>query len=476
MKSIRGYLLSRLIAGSALVLLMAGGGVYWAVARSLETQFDRNLTDRIQALSSIMFQEGNVIRCEFSDELMPEYSPGEAPAYFELRLLDGRPVELSESIEDLDLEDFALVAPDPIGTRVQHWTAKLPDGRTGRFASQEFEIHHVYPEEEPDRPEAVVIRAIVARGREELVAAESQVMAQCAGFSLLLIGVIGLLAWTSVRRGLAPATRLASAVDGIEMNSLPEHFEAGVLPIELEPMSRKVDALIRRVEEALQRERRTTADIAHELRTPISELLTVSEVALMNGEDSKCTERALTTTRDVAWRMERSVSTLLKLARLEMGVETFEASRVDLGMLVGEHLRSLGRDGRDRELAWVNRLNGDDSVRGDEDALRIISSNLLRNAFSYTPQGGSIECRLEKGEEPWRFVVENDTRDLDNDDLEALTQPFWRKDHARADPSSSGLGLALSSALAEKAEMRLEFFLDGGRFRAELSGTPGPPA
>lgn len=473
MKSIRGYLLSRLIAGSAFVLLLAAGGVYWAVARSLEAQFDRNLTDRIQALSSIMFQEENVIRCEFSDELMPEYSPGNEAAYFELRLLDGRPVELSESIEELDLEGPALTSPFPIDAETRHWTATLPDGRRGRFASQQFEIHHVYPEEGPDRPQPVVLQAIVARGREELVAAEAQVMAQCAGFSLLLVGLIGLLAWTSVRRGLAPATRLASAVDGIEMNRLPDRFDPGTLPIELEPMSRKVDALIRRVDQALTRERRTTADIAHELRTPISELLTVSEVALMNGKDGAGTERALSTTRDVAWRMERSVSTLLKLARLEMGDESFESSTVNLGDMVREQLRAVGRDGRDRELDWVNRLNGNEIVRADEDALRIVSSNLIRNAFHYTPRGGNIECRLEKGESRWRFVVENDTQDLDPGDLETMTQPFWRKDHARADSTSSGLGLALSSALAEKAEMHLAFFLEGGRFRAELTGTPG---
>ena len=114
------------------------------------------------------------------------------------------------------------------------------------------------------------------------------------------------------------------------------------------PVAEKIDALIHRVESALERERRTSADIAHELRTPLSELLTVSEVSLRNGRDPDAAHRALRTVRDVAWRMGRSVSTLLKLARLQSGAESFKHEAVDLGAIVGDHLRSLSAVGREQ--------------------------------------------------------------------------------------------------------------------------------
>ena len=76
----------------------------------------------------------------------------------------------------------------------------------------------------------------------------------------------------------------------------------------------------------------------------------------------------------------------------------------------------------------------------------------------------------------WRFVVENYAGDLRPEDLPALSEPFWRKDRARADRNRSGLGLALSRALAEKTGMEIGFELEDGTFRAILTkpgGTDG---
>ena len=130
-----------------------------------------------------------------------------------------------------------------------------------------------------------------------------------------------------------------------------------------------------RVDRALERERRTTADIAHELRTPISELLTVSEVALRVVRDAGAAVRALRVCRDVARRMGGSLATLLKLARLEMGTERFEKVAVNLGGLVRQSLGELVT--LERELTIQNTVPATLLVQGDEDVLRIVASNLI---------------------------------------------------------------------------------------------------
>jgi signal transduction histidine kinase len=179
----------------------------------------------------------------------------------------------------------------------------LPDGRDGRYVAQRIEVHHVFPEEGPDRPTAARLVLVVAQGREELVALERMLLAQCVGACILLAGLIAALSWLAVERGLEPARRLAARLDAIRVDDLPAQLEAGELPAELAPVADKIDALIGRVQTALSRERRTTADIAHELRTPVSELLTVSEVALRDGNDARAGRIALAKVRDVAWRM-----------------------------------------------------------------------------------------------------------------------------------------------------------------------------
>lgn len=468
MKSIRSFLLRRLLGGAALVLLGAGIAVSLVVTRSLEAQFDRNLVDRVQGFVSILFQVGDQIEFEFSQELMPEYVRPENPAYFELWIEGGPAFERSESLASGD-----LVVPEGLTGEPTHWSAPLPDGRDGRYLGQVLEIHHVYPEEGPERPTPARIRVVVARGREDLVAAERTVLLQSAAVCLVLIAMIAFLSWTAVERGLAPARRLAAAVDALDVQHLPESLELGPLPSELRPLADKTDALVRRVDLALQRERRTTADVAHELRTPISEILTASEVALRDERDLAGARRALATIRDVAWRMGRSVSTLLKLARLEMGAQRFEREPVDLGQVVRDVLRSSTALERERSLRILNLVATGNFVLGDPEVLAIVVSNLLSNALSYSPPGSVVECRIERTSERWRFVVQNDAFDLAPEDLRSLSEPFWRKDRSRSDRDRSGLGLALSSALAAKTGLELEFELEEGTLRAILAGRVG---
>ena len=300
MRSIRSYLLSRLLGGAALVFAAGGVAVYLGVAGSLAAQFDRNLADRVQGFASILFQDQNVLRFEFSGELMPEYEREELAEYFELWLDDGQLVERSESLGAQD-----LVVPETPGDVPTHWTAPLPDGREGRYVAQMIEVHHVYPEQGPDRPTPARVLVAIAQGRETLIASERTVLFGCIAVALVLMVLIAFLSWRSVERGLRPAKRLAAALDAIRVDHLPERLNLGALPSELSPVAEKTSALIRRVAIALERERRTTADIAHELRTPISEVLTVSEVVLRegrNGHDPEGTRRALGRIRNGAAR------------------------------------------------------------------------------------------------------------------------------------------------------------------------------
>lgn len=470
MKSIRTFLISRLLGGAALVIAALCLAVYLLVSGSLEAQFDRNLADRVQGLASVLFQVEDKVDFEFSEELMPEYADDESPAYFELWREGRQVLERSPSLGDAD-----LAVPFEAGGEPRCWTAALPDGRSGRFVAQRIEVHHVYPEEGPDRPQAAKLLVVIARGQEELALARHGVFVRCVLFAALFMVLIAVVAWTAVNRGLEPARRLAVSLDAIDVYALPAAFHAGPLPRELAPVAETTDALIRRVDAALQRERRTVADIAHELRTPISEILTTAEVALRNRQDPGLTRKALSTVRNVTWRMGGSISTLLRLARLEMGSESFEHESVDVGAIVDEVLRSLGSLAQDRELRVENLIPAGACVNGDAEALRIIASNLLSNALYYSPVRGRVACSLESAQDRWRFTVENDTDNLDPTDLKALTEPFWRKDRSRTDRNRSGLGLALSHALAQRIGMHLKFELEGSTLRASVSSDDVPP-
>ena len=428
MRSIRSFLLSRLLGGTAIVLAVVGTTACLVLTKSVAAQFDRNLADRVRAFGSLLFQVEDDVSFEFSGELMPEYERENFPAYFQIWFEDGRLLERSESLGGSNLE-----VPFEPSDSPSHWTADLPDGREGRFVAKLLEVHHVYPEEGPDRPEARRVLVVVALGREALVRAERSVLTQTIAMALAILGLIAFLSIYVVERGLEPTERLAASLDAIRPDDLPNRLEVGPLPPELDPVVDTTNALIRRVDHALKRERRTTADIAHELRTPISELLTVSEVALRGADQDAESTRALGLVRDVSARMGRSISTLLKLARLEMGAESFDREELDLADVVDGHLRSLVTIGRERALEVQNDVAAGAHVEGDREAIRIIVANLLSNALYYAPAGGRVACSFAHDAGRWRFVVENEATGLDDEDLQILTAPFWRKDRARGD-------------------------------------------
>ena len=465
--SIRGTLLRRLLVGGTAVLLLAGAVVFGVVRNSLAEQFDANLEDRLKGLASLLFQQGEVLMFEFSGELMPEYEREALASYFHLRFEDGRDIERSDSLAGRDIEPPSPGADD----EALFWDLDLPDGRPGRAVVRTVEVHHVYPEEGPDRPQVARVSIAIARGIEERTAAERTVLIGVVATILVLLALLSFITLRAVRRGLAPAERLARTLADLDPDRLPERVAFGGVPAELLPVARTTDALVGRLDEALRRERRTTANIAHELRTPISEMVTVSEVALHEEEDPDGKQEAIETVRGIAWRMGRTVSTLLKLARLESHAVDGIAETVDLAELVravhkGATLARVGE-------APVVELHlppdpADASVTGDPEALSIVVSNLLENALHHAPRDTTVHVHVERDARGHALRIENAALDVKESDLAHFEEPFWRKDLARSDRDRSGLGLALARAVAERSGLELGFTLEGGAVVARL--------
>ena len=466
--SIRAVLLSRLLASTAAVLVLAGAAVFVVVRRSLAEQFDENLHDRLKGLASLLFQQGERLSFEFSDELMPEYAGGERASFFELSFEDGRSIERSDS-----LQGTSIGAPESGAAWPFMWSPRLPGDRAGRAIASVVEVRHVYPEEGPDRPQAARVMIVVARGVEDLIAAERMVLLSCLATAGTLLVLLSVSTWRAVSRALKPADRLASTLRKLDVDHLPEKIEFGPLPAELQPVARTTQELVRRLDEALQRERRTTANIAHELRTPISELVTVSEVALHEDEDQLAQREAIETIRTVAWRMGRMVSSLLKLARLESEDPPAIREQVDLPELVRAVHQglTLSHNGSEPEVVLDLPPAGSLAavVEVDPDALSIVVTNLLENALHYGSREQAVVVDLALNGNGARLRIRNHIEDLDPLDVKRFREPFWRKDRARSDQDHSGLGLALAQVVSEQSGWSIDFALEDGVVAATLS-------
>lgn len=254
-------------------------------------------------------------------------------------------------------------------------------------------------------------------------------------------------------------------------SSLGQRFASSKMPAEVSQISRRLNELMARLQASFAREKRFSADVAHELRTPIAELRTLSEVALRWPDDVAATRKVLQDALEIALQMESLVAGLLTLARCEAGLIAVHPEAIAVAELTREVLHSLAKEIQTKRLTITLQIAENTCWRTDATALRSIMTNLCSNAVRHSPSGGAIRLCVESAEPGGRLRITNPAKNLAAEDLPHLFERFWRKDGARSSNANSGLGLALSRAYAQALGMTLRAELTNeGEVTFDLSG------
>lgn len=446
MNSIRRRLTVGLLTGFCILWASAGAGLYLNLRAGLLAEFDATLLARAQALSALTRQEKGNVELDFPGELIPGFERGRPVDYFQMWRADGTTLEQSPSLEGNQLSYQAGVTETP-----RYSDLTLPDGLPGRSVSLRFIPQG--SEEAPDLPPAqgaetsvVLAVALHRTGLDHRL--------NLLATTLLVVG--GLLAVATgfgvpafVRRGLSPLDGLAEQAATIDVASLQLRFLTADLPAELLPICGRLNELLARLQASFERERQFSADLAHELRTPIAELRSLAEVALKWPEEPAATTRALQETLEIALQMDSIVTGLLTLARCEAGLQQRSCASIRVAALLEEIWEALTDPARRKQLAVSWDVAEDAWVETDPAMFRSILTNLLANAVEYSPEGGSIHVRFETGDAPWQITVSNTVDNITPAEVPHLFERFWRRDPARSSSIHNGLGLALARAFAE---------------------------
>ena len=275
------------------------------------------------------------------------------------------------------------------------------------------------------------------------------------------------LAWIT-HRGLAPLRALAEAITKLDEHALATRLAGLEAPAELEVVIGRLDELLARLEAAFARERELTAEVAHELRTPLAGLRTTIEVALDRERTGDQYRTALAGCLAICDQTQRTVEILLSLARLDAGTVRARSEHVDVAALTGEIAADFIPRAAERSLELAIELQPS-NTEADADKLRIVLANLLDNAVSYADPGTTV--RVEVATTTVR--ISNQTQ---LDDASQVFERFWRADGART-AGHTGLGLALSRKLVEVCGGEITAELVEGRFVAtvELSSRSHVP-
>lgn len=319
--------------------------------------------------------------------------------------------------------------------------------------------------DKPDSPRLTVLLDITHH--QHFLQRMQRLIWLTVGLSALATALLG--AWAA-RRGLRPLRRMSAVASGVSAQSLNARLPEANMPPELAEMAHHFNAMLGRLDDSFQRLSAFSADIAHELRTPLSNLLTHTQVTLTRPRPIEEYREALHSNLEELQWMAQLVNDMLYLAKADHGLlipkrETLELAREFDALL--EFFAPLADDAR----VTLTR-EGDAHLQGDRSMLRRALSNLLDNALQFTPENGQVRVRIIEQSAGLSLMIENTGEGISEALLPRLFDRFYRADPARREGGSehAGLGLAITQSIirAHGGQIRCESDNAWTRFVIEL--------
>ncbi|MEX5492177.1 heavy metal sensor histidine kinase [Pseudomonas asgharzadehiana] len=287
------------------------------------------------------------------------------------------------------------------------------------------------------------------------------------GLSALATALLG--AWAA-RSGLRPLRRMGEVAAGVSAHSLTQRLPQQHMPMELAELAQAFNAMLGRLDDAFQRLSAFSADIAHELRTPLSNLLTQTQVILTQPRPLEDYREALHSNLEELQWMAQLVNDMLYLAKADHGLLMPKREPLALADEAEALLEFFALLAEDAQVSLVRE--GSAHTAGDRGMLRRALSNLLDNALRFTPAGGEVRVSLSEHAKGVTLTVANTGDGIPAQLLPKLFNRFYRADPARYEGSSehAGLGLAITQSIVRAHGGRIFCESEAGltRFVIEL--------
>ena len=263
---------------------------------------------------------------------------------------------------------------------------------------------------------------------------------------LVLVSIF--LGRAATKLGLKPLRDMAVLASNVTAHKLDQRFAISQIPLELQAPLNAFNTMLDRLELSFQKLSEFSSDIAHELRTPLSNMMMQTQVALSKTRTADEYREVLFSNLEEFERLARMISDMLFLAKSEHGLLTLKKDMLDLGHDLDELLEFFEPLASENKMELIRQGNG--QLTGDRAMLRRAFSNLISNAIRYTPAGSKIFVRIETDENGVRIEVVNPGKPIPAEQLSRLFDRFYRADAARKHNSEgAGLGLAITRSIIE---------------------------
>jgi two-component system, OmpR family, heavy metal sensor histidine kinase CusS len=302
---------------------------------------------------------------------------------------------------------------------------------------------------------------------------------------LLVIGSVSLLfamvaGWSIIGIGLRPLNKLGEAVGRVSPSQMKLSVDLDTLPSELKPMAKTIHQTLDLLHLAFEREKRSVADISHELRTPVAALNTTLDVTLRKTRSPEQYRETLVECRVIGKQLGYTVERVMQLARMDSGVDEIQEEETDLREILKGCAAIAKPLAESQNLALKLESNRELPLRSDPNKIREVVMNLVHNAIEYNRPGGTISLRGGVRPEGGVILEVQDTGiGIPISLREKIFERFFRADPARNEAGAhAGLGLAIVREYVERLGGKIDVASQegiGSTFRVEIPNLNPPP-
>ncbi len=262
----------------------------------------------------------------------------------------------------------------------------------------------------------------------------------------VLVGIVALVFGAYLAKRLAdPIAKVIKTADLISEGNYTCRLDQNADTMEIAELTGAINTLAEKLEKQESLRKRLTADVAHELRTPLCNLQAHLE-AMLDGVWEADSAR-LSSCHEETVRLTKIVADLEKLARLEGESVILNKENVDISALIRQAVNSFENELNNKNIKVTTTLDNI-SLRADGDKLTQVMVNLLSNAVKYTNSGGEIEITAKVEGDNVRISVKDTGIGITKEDLPYIFDRFYRADRSRSrDTGGSGIGLAIAKSL-----------------------------
>jgi two-component system sensor histidine kinase TctE len=430
--SLRRTLLTNLVAPAIVLAVVLGIGGMVLIHRVVETTHDRLLDGSVLAIAERVGVEDGELTVDLPQVALGMLeSQSHDSIYYSVTYLG----ELVTGYKDLPLFGFDQLKAGETGHRDGEYR-----GKPVRIGAQVY-----------GRPGLVLVA--VAETIQARRAVEREMLTGLAVLEAGLIGLIALLGWYAVERGLRPLGELKQEIDarGIRGGPNLSPLDLSRVPQEALAPAIAVNSLLQRLDLAIELVRRFTADASHQMRTPLAILRTHLDLVRRLGSETPAGQSALNEVDSAINRLERLLKQLVTLARAdEQNIAQPAVENVDLNDIAFNVLSERAPQAFTRDIdVQFDRCDKPALIPGNSVLIGELLANLIDNAIRYNRAGGMVLVRTVVDLTAARVEVEDTGPGIPAAHLGRVFERFYRVPMSNG-PDGSGLGLAIVKALSDR--------------------------